>query len=39
MWDSLRFDLTAAVCGLTSARAFTALTVLALPARRIKPCC
>jgi putative ABC transport system permease protein len=30
MWDSLRFDLAAAVRGLTSARAFTALTVLAL---------
>jgi putative ABC transport system permease protein len=30
MWDTLRFDLAAAVRGLTSARAFTALTVLAL---------
>ncbi len=30
MWDSLRFDLAAAVRGLSSARAFTALTVLAL---------
>ncbi|MGE0816687.1 MAG: ABC transporter permease [Vicinamibacterales bacterium] len=30
MWDSLRFDLTAAARGLASARAFTALTVLAL---------
>ena len=30
MWDSLRFDLTAAVRGLTASRAFTALTVLAL---------
>ena len=30
MWDSLRFDLAAAVRGLASARAFTALTVIAL---------
>lgn len=30
MWDSLRFDVAAAVRGLTSARAFTALTVIAL---------
>ncbi|MEP7117914.1 MAG: ADOP family duplicated permease [Acidobacteriota bacterium] len=30
MWDSLRFDLIAAVRGLAAARAFTLLTVLAL---------
>ncbi len=30
MWDSLRSDVTAAVRGLTAARAFTALTVIAL---------
>lgn len=30
MWDRLRFDVTAAVRGLASARSFTALTVLAL---------
>lgn len=30
MWDSLRFDLTAAVRGLAAARTFTALAVVAL---------
>lgn len=30
MWDTLRFDVTAAMRGLISARAFTALTVVAL---------